>query len=160
MNVRMPRAQPSSPLAAGNRALPLCFCAPSACALRVYRGRTPLEGWPTMAPRLHALVVLVDEKNSLHAYVVDFLPSNPREVRTALQLVSGRSARASTRLRRVKFASLQNSNRFDLQAVGETKRTLEEVVQFQERSAWSRINLLERNCYHFEDKFLEYLQCE
>lgn len=130
----------------------------SSSLLVVSTARFPLIGFPSWAPKLHTAVVLqkpaaagdkVAPASSSYL-LLDFVPANPTEAKTALSLFSGQRVQGIVR---EKVLSFEPSV---LVEKGTCRRSLEEIRGFC--AAYdAQLNLLGNNCYTFEERLLAFL---
>lgn len=125
--------------------------------IRVYRGRSRLQGFPSFTPRLHAFVALVPMTGDARGRVLfaDFLPKHPTKIETALALFGGGDVDASVRLRSFP-EDIMNSSLLDLGFAGVSSQTLASIEDFNGQRK-TRLSLLGYNCYSYEEELLRFL---
>ncbi|KAJ8908910.1 hypothetical protein NDN08_005612 [Rhodosorus marinus] len=128
--------------------------------IRVYRGRSRLQGLPSFTPRLHAFVALVPMTGDARGRVLlaDFLPKHPTKIETALALFRGGDVDASVRLRSFP-EHVMKSSLLDLGFAGVSSQTLTSIEEFNEQRK-TRLSLLGYNCYSYEEELLRFLDIE
>jgi len=90
--------------------------------------------------------------------VADFLPKKASDPATLIDLLCGRKVPGNIRLRPMSRRFMERRCR-DLKRVGSTKKTVEQVEEFNLHFS-SHLSLLYNNCYIYQARLLQYLMEE